>query len=61
MVKYLRELKIEPQVIHDKDTGVEGMRIFNAPIAAAFGTDKFASWFLTKIGTGHGVPAAIDR
>lgn len=37
LVKYLRELSIEPCVVHDADTGVPGAEKFNAPIAAAVG------------------------
>jgi len=37
LVKYLRELSIEPTVIHDGDFGVEGAEKFNEPIAKALG------------------------
>jgi hypothetical protein len=37
LVKYLRELNIEPIVIHDGDYGVEGAEKFNQPIADAIG------------------------
>lgn len=37
LVKYLRELSIEPIVIHDGDYGVEGAEKFNGPIAEAAG------------------------
>jgi hypothetical protein len=37
LVKYLRELNIEPIVIHDGDYGVAGAEKFNEPIAQAVG------------------------
>jgi len=37
LVRYLRELRIEPVVIHDGDYGVPGAEAFNKPIADAVG------------------------
>jgi hypothetical protein len=37
LVKYLRELNIQPAVIHDGDFGVPGAETFNKPIAEAVG------------------------
>lgn len=39
LVKYLRELQIEPRVIHDGDFDVPGAERFNQPIAEALGRD----------------------
>lgn len=38
LVKYLRALSIEPFVIHDRDSGVEGAEVFNPHILEAVGT-----------------------
>jgi predicted ATP-binding protein involved in virulence len=37
LVRYLRELHIDPVVIHDGDYGVAGAEVFNGPIANAVG------------------------
>lgn len=37
LVRYLRELGIEPTVVHDSDIGVAGAEKFNAPILEAVG------------------------
>lgn len=37
LVKYLKELGIEPAVMHDSDDGTPGAVVFNAPIASAAG------------------------
>jgi len=34
LVRYLKALDVNPRVMHDSDTGVEGAEVFNAPIAA---------------------------